>query len=77
MENKLKVLGFAGSLRAGSYNRALLRAAANLLPQGMALEIFEIEGIPAFNQDLEGDIPKKVKEFKSKIREAEQSLLHR
>jgi chromate reductase, NAD(P)H dehydrogenase (quinone) len=75
LENKLKVLGFAGSLRAGSYNRALLRAAANLLPQDMALEIFEIEGIPAFNQDLEGDIPKKVKEFKSKIREANAILI--
>ena len=75
MENKLKVLGFAGSLRAGSYNRALLRAAANLLPQDMTLEIFEIEGIPAFNQDLEGHIPKKVKEFKSKIREANAILI--
>lgn len=75
MENNLKVLGFAGSLRAGSYNRALLRGAANLLPQDMTLEIFEIEGIPAFNQDLEGDIPKKVKEFKSKIREANAILI--
>ena len=75
MENNLKVLGFAGSLRAGSYNRALLRGAANLLPQDMTLEIFEIEDIPAFNQDLEGDIPKKVKEFKSKIREANAILI--
>jgi len=75
LENKLKVLGFAGSLRAGSYNRALLRGAANLLPQDMTLEIFEIEGIPAFNQDLEKDIPKKVKEFKSKIREANAILI--
>jgi chromate reductase, NAD(P)H dehydrogenase (quinone) len=75
LENKLKVLGFAGSLRAGSYNRALLRAAANLLPQDMTLGIFEIEGIPAFNQDLEGHIPKKVKEFKSKIREANAILI--
>ena len=41
----------------------------------MTLEIFEIEGIPAFNQDLEGDIPKKVKEFKSKIREANAILI--
>jgi len=75
LENNLKVLGFAGSLRAGSYNRALLRGAANLLPQDMTLEIFEIEDIPAFNQDLEGDIPKKVKEFKSKIREANAILI--
>src|SRR6187200_1611854 len=41
----------------------------------MTLEIFEIEGIPAFNQDLEGDIPKKVKEFKSKVRDADAILI--
>lgn len=33
MDNNLKILGFAGSLRAGSYNKALLRAAANLMPE--------------------------------------------
>jgi hypothetical protein len=37
--NKLKVLGFAGSLRAGSYNKALLRSATDLLPEDMSLEI--------------------------------------
>ncbi|MFL6402840.1 MAG: NAD(P)H-dependent oxidoreductase, partial [Nitrososphaeraceae archaeon] len=41
-KNKLKVLGFAGSLRRGSYNKALLRAAADLLPEDMNLEIFDI-----------------------------------
>ena len=49
--NKLKVLGFAGSLRAGSYNKALLRAPTDLLPEDMNLEIFDIDGIPLFNQD--------------------------
>ena len=74
METKLKILGFAGSLRVGSYNKALLRA-ADLLPDGATLEIFELNDIPPFNQDLEMDMPAKVKEFKSKIREADAILI--
>lgn len=72
---KLRILGFAGSLRVGSYNRALLRAAADLLPDDTTLEIFDLSGIPPFNQDLEMNMPAKVKEFKSKIREADAILI--
>ncbi|HEY7078800.1 MAG TPA: NAD(P)H-dependent oxidoreductase [Nitrososphaeraceae archaeon] len=50
--DKLKILGFAGSLRVGSYNKALLRAAIDLLPEDVYLEIFEIDGIPLYNQDM-------------------------
>jgi chromate reductase len=75
VETKLKILGVAGSLRVGSYNKALLRAAADLLPDGATLEIFELNDIPPFNQDLEMDMPGKVKEFKSKIREADAILI--
>ena len=75
MESKLKVLGFAGSLRTGSYNKALLRAAENFIPEDVNLEIFDIDGIPAFNQDVEKDMPNKVKDFKSKIREADAILI--
>ncbi|MGA9153200.1 MAG: NAD(P)H-dependent oxidoreductase [Candidatus Nitrosopolaris sp.] len=75
METKLKILGFAGSLRAGSYNKALLRAATELLPDSTTLEIFDLDGIPPFNQDLEMNMPAKVKEFKSKIREADAILI--
>jgi chromate reductase len=76
MENKLRVLGFAGSLRAGSYNKALLRAAADFIPEDVGLEIFDIGDIPAFNQDIERDMmPAKVKEFKSKIRDADAILI--
>jgi chromate reductase len=57
--NKLKVLGFAGSLRTGSYNTALLRAAENLLPENLILEIYDIDGIPPFNQDKEQNMPVK------------------
>ncbi|HEX5186850.1 MAG TPA: NAD(P)H-dependent oxidoreductase [Nitrososphaeraceae archaeon] len=76
MNNKLKILGLAGSLRAASYNKSLLRAAANLMPsEDTNLEIFDIDGIPAFNQDTEKNMPEKVKDFKSKIREADAILI--
>ncbi|MBA3978579.1 MAG: NAD(P)H-dependent oxidoreductase [Nitrosopumilus sp.] len=76
MSGKLKVLGFAGSLRAGSYNKSLLRAAADFMPEDANLEIFDIDGIPAFNQDIESDMmPEKVKDLKSKIRDADAILV--
>lgn len=75
MTEGLTILGFAGSLRKGSYNKALLRAAKDLLPPGTRLEIFDLEGIPAFNQDLENSVPEKVREFKAKIRAADALLI--
>jgi len=75
MEKHIIILGFAGSLRKDSYNKALLRAAAELLPKGAELEIFDIEGIPLYNQDLEYEMPAKVKEFKAKIRSADAILI--
>jgi chromate reductase len=41
MGKAFKILGFAGSLRKDSYNRALLRAALELVPEGVLLEIFD------------------------------------
>ena len=75
MGNKLKIIGFAGSLRKGSYNRSLLRTAGQLLPQDTALEIFDLSDIPPFNQDLEANMPAKVNQFKSKIRESDALLI--
>jgi chromate reductase len=75
METTLKILGFAGSLRVASYNKALLRAATGFLPENAALEIFDLDGIPPFNQDLEKDMPRQVTEFKSKIRDADALLV--
>ena len=74
-KKKLTVLGFAGSLRRGSYNKALLHAAVGLVPQDMNLEIFDLEGIPTFNQDTEQNMPEKVKDFKTKITEADAILI--
>ena len=75
MSDKIKILGFAGSLRKNSFNKALLRAALEQLPDNAELEIFDLEGIPPFNQDFENSYPEKVKEFKKKIKAADALLI--
>lgn len=75
MIKRVNILGFAGSLRKNSYNKALLHAATELLPENARMEIFDLEGIPLFNQDLEREPPEKIREFKSKIREADALLI--
>lgn len=75
MDRTVTILGFAGSLRKNSYNKALLRAALELVPNTAELEIFDLEGIPPLNQDYEDDPPKKVKEFKEKIKNADAVLI--
>jgi chromate reductase len=74
MDKIISILGFAGSLRQGSYNRALLRTALDLVPEGAKLEIFDLDGIPVYNQDLEPQRPQKVIEFKAKIKAADALL---
>ena len=75
MTSKLSILGFAGSLRQGSYNKAILRAAQEMVPSGAKLEIFDLAGIPPFNQDLETQPAEKVTEFKAAIRAADALLI--
>jgi chromate reductase len=68
----MDVLGFAGSLRRGSYNRALLRAAVDLAPAEMTIEIFDLAPIPPYDADLDQDglRPSPVEDFKGRIRGA-------
>jgi len=75
MAKKVSILGFAGSLRKASYNRALLSAAMELVPEDATLEIFDLNGIPPFNQEMENAPPERVREFKSKIRSADAILI--
>jgi chromate reductase, NAD(P)H dehydrogenase (quinone) len=75
MNRKISIVGFAGSLRKDSYNKAILRAAASLVPGDAELSTFDLEGIPLFNQDLEKEPPEKVKDFKGKIRVADAILI--
>ena len=75
-DRPLRVLGFAGSLRAGSLNAALLRAAAEVAPPTVTVEIFSLEGIPLFNEDVErGGDPDRVVEWKSAIARADALLV--
>ena len=75
MADTVRILGIAGSLRKDSYNRAALRNAQKLLPDGAALEIFELDGIPAYNQDEEQNPPRRVVELKERIRAADAILI--
>jgi chromate reductase len=60
----LRIVAVAGSGRAGSLNRALLDAAAEMAPDGVAIEIFESFGeIPVFNEDLEVATPAAIVEL--------------
>jgi chromate reductase, NAD(P)H dehydrogenase (quinone) len=67
------LVGFAGSLRAGSYNRALLAAAANGMPVGSSLEILPIDDVPLYNADVETGtgIPPSVVLLKDRIEAAD------
>lgn len=75
MNTPLTILGIAGSLRKASFNRAALRAAEQLVPHGASLEIFDLEGIPPFNQDDEAHPPERVTLFKQRIRAADAILI--
>jgi len=75
MADKLTILGFAGSLRKGSFNRMLLRAAGELVPEQLQLDTFDLEGIPPFNQDFENDPHPTVKAFKEKVKAADGLLI--
>lgn len=71
-----KVVAFAGSLRRGSFNRALIRAAQEVSPGGMTIELIEIGELPFYNADLEaeGD-PPSVVAFKTSLYEADGVLI--
>jgi len=74
VNDPLVILGIAGSLRKESYNRALLRAAQELTPEGARIEPLELDGIPLFNQDEEANPHPKVAEMKQRIRAADAIL---
>jgi chromate reductase, NAD(P)H dehydrogenase (quinone) len=73
----VKIVGIAGSHRAGSINMALLRAAQEECPAGVELEVESIRGIPVYDGDLEAaqGIPPRVAELKDKVAAADALLL--
>jgi chromate reductase len=76
-DGMLTIIGLAGSLRRRSYNHALLRAARELAPEGTAIEIRTIEGIPVYDGDLEqrDGVPARIEELKNEIAEADGLLI--
>jgi chromate reductase len=73
----MRVCGIAGSLRRGSYNRALLRAAVELAPDGMEIVAFDrLRDVPPYDADVEaGGDPEPVAALKSAIRDADALLV--
>jgi chromate reductase len=72
----LNVLGIAGSLREGSYNRALLHAAQELAPDTMTITVFDLADIPLYNADDDGSVkPEPVERLKAAIAEADALLI--
>jgi len=72
-----RIIGIAGSLRRGSYNAALLRAAVALAPEGAEIEVASIRGIPLYDGDLESasGIPEPVAKLKDQIAAADGLLI--
>jgi len=67
-----KVIGIAGSLRSGSYNKSLIKAFANQAPEGVEFSIVEIDNLPFFNEDVEkAGLPEVVENFKVSIETAD------
>lgn len=71
------IVGLSGSLRSGSFNSALLRAAAGEMPAGTTLEIGSIKGIPLYDGDVEAEqgLPDAVVRLKERIAAADGLLL--
>src|SRR3954452_24333150 len=72
----MRILGISGSLRRGSHNRKLLRAAGAMLPPGVDLVEWDgLAGLPAFDEDLEATPPEPVLEFFAAVSQADAILI--
>src|SRR5260221_11126406 len=74
MATGIKILRIGGSVRKASFNKSALREALKLVPEGVSMDIFDIDGLPNFNQDEEKNPPARVVELKTKVRAADAIL---
>jgi chromate reductase len=75
-DRNFKILAFAGSLRKNSINQGLLKAAQEVAPEGVDIEIYDLHDIPLYNDDLNpADPPEPVCDFKNRIKEADSVLI--
>lgn len=71
-----RVLGLSGSLRRGSFNASLLRAAVEVAPAGLTVDIGTIRGIPLYDADVEAQgMPPAVVQLKKQVQAADGLLL--
>lgn len=73
----VRLIGISGSLRAASFNAALLRAAAAMVPEGTTMAVETIRGIPLYDADVEAadGIPPAVAALKDKMAAADGIVL--
>lgn len=76
-QDTIRLLGIAGSLRRGSLNRALLKAARDRAPEGLQIDVFEgLGAIPLYNEDLrQAEEPAAVRDLKQKMAAADGLLI--
>lgn len=79
MSDHIQLVGISGSLRKGSYNTMLLKAAARLLPTDVSMEIVSIDDIPLYNADLDlpaaKQRPESVDHFRKMLTDADGILI--
>lgn len=79
MSDYIQLVGLSGSLRKGSYNTLLLKAAAQLLPTDVSMEIISIADIPLYNADLDlpaaKERPSVVEHFRKMLADADGILI--
>lgn len=72
----MKVLAISASLRTDAFSTRLARAAADLAPDGVEIELYEgLEAVPNYNQDLEGSEPQPVVDLRDRIAAADALLI--
>jgi chromate reductase, NAD(P)H dehydrogenase (quinone) len=76
MASPIDIVAIAGSLRAASYNKGLLRAAAELAPPDTRVDIYDLASLPLYNQDLEKTgLPEPASNLRDRVDRADALLI--